>query len=141
MKAKKKVCYRCGNEKFIWKNDGGNKYCKSCWQYVNSKTNSIKQSKPSAKAYKPIAPRSAKRAKQEREYLKLRTEFLNEHSLCQAKLPGICTVHSTDVHHMKGRIGSLLTDVDNFLSVCRSCHNWIELHPIEAKELGFSKNR
>jgi hypothetical protein len=42
---------------------------------------------------------------------------------------------------MKGRIGNLLTDTSHFLAVCRQCHSWIEEHPTEAKELGFSKSR
>ena len=58
-----------------------------------------------------------------------------------AKLTNICTTHSTDVHHMKGRIGPLLTDTKFFLAVCRSCHTWIEEHPKEAKELGYSISR
>jgi hypothetical protein len=42
---------------------------------------------------------------------------------------------------MKGRIGNLLTDPKYFLAVCRQCHNWIEEHPKEAKELGYSVSR
>ena len=90
------------------------------------------------KEIKPIAPRSPKRAKQEREYLKIRKDFLYYHPLCQANIPSTCKTHSTDVHHKKGRIGQLLTDETKFLSVCRPCHDWIETHPKEAKDLGFS---
>jgi hypothetical protein len=61
--------------------------------------------------------------------------------MCQAHLPQVCTQVSTDVHHMKGRIGDLLLDQAHWLSVCRGCHYWIEMRPQEAKELGFSINR
>jgi hypothetical protein len=139
LKAKQKICNRCNKLSYIWKNDKGSRYCKTCWLIISKSSKLPKKS--SSKTYKPIAPRSSKRAKQEREYSLLRAKFLVAHPLCQAKLPGICTVNSTDVHHMRGRIGMLLTDDSNFLSVCRACHNWIELHPVEAKELGFSKKR
>lgn len=133
IKAKKKICDGCGDEKFIWKNEKGNRYCKYCWTRKQPKT-----VKSVTKTYKPIAPRSLKRAKQERDYSKLRKTFLLSFPSCTAKLPNICKHHSTDVHHMKGRIGPLLTDIKFFLSVCRPCHDWIEVHPIEAKELGYS---
>jgi hypothetical protein len=135
VKAKKKHCNGCESEQFIWKNDKGNRYCKNCWLRKQAVTG--KRNKPT-NSRKPIAPRSPKRAKQEREYSKLRKDFLLSSPICTAKLPNICTHHSTDVHHMKGRIGPLLTDVNYFLSVCRQCHDWIEGHPIEAKELGYS---
>ncbi len=83
---------------------------------------------------------SVKREKQNKEYLKLRNVFLEENPICQAKLKG-CTNEATECHHKKGRIGLLLTDLNNFLSVCHSCHSWIELNPLKAKELGFSKSR
>ena len=133
MKAKKKQCYGCNSEQFIWKNEKGNRYCKYCWSQRQTMTR-----KPTNKKRKAIAPRSLKRAKQERTYSSLRKTFLLSSPLCTAKLPNICTHQSTDVHHMKGRIGPLLTDVNYFLSVCRQCHDWIEGHPIEAKELGYS---
>jgi len=96
---------------------------------------------PAQSRKQPIAPRSTKRAKQEREYLKLRKNFLYYHPLCQARIPSICKTHATDVHHKQGRIGQLLTDESKFLAVCRQCHDWIETHPKEAKQLGYSISR
>jgi hypothetical protein len=72
------------------------------------------------------------------EYKQLRKEFLKKNPYCQARIPG-CNRVSTDVHHKGGRVGDNLTS--HFLSVCRYCHNWIETHPIAAKELGFSISR
>jgi hypothetical protein len=49
-------------------------------------------------------------------------------------------LHATDVHHKKGR-GKYHLDVTTWLPVCRNCHAWIELNPIDAVELGFSDSR
>lgn len=137
MKVKLKICDGCRTEKMIWKNHQGNRYCKYCWYKMNTVTGN--ETKPMNR--KPIAPRSTKRAAQERQYLKLRKAYLLSSPTCKAKLPNICTQLATDVHHKKGRMGSLLTDLSHFLPVCRPCHNWIELNPKEAKELGYSINR
>lgn len=83
---------------------------------------------------------SKKRAKQYRDYSKVRKEFLLENPYCQARIPG-CLIEATDVHHKKGKIEGLLTDTNYFMAVCRSCHNYIEGHPKEAKEKGFSLSR
>lgn len=88
--------------------------------------------------------RSVKRAKQEREYLKIRDKFLLDNPTCephsQIWVTRMCA-WSTEVHHKKGRIGDLLTDVTFFLPVCRECHQWIEDNPKLAKEKGYSLSR
>lgn len=89
---------------------------------------------------KPIPVKSAKSRKQDDEYQKKRTAFLIVHSICQAKLVG-CTGNATDVHHMAGRIGENHLNMSTWKAVCRSCHSWIEEHPLEAKELKLSENR
>jgi len=87
-----------------------------------------------------LKKRSKKRSKQEAEYSKLRLAYLESYPFCKAKLPK-CTIKSTDIHHMKGRVNEDLLDTTEWLSVCRSCHIWIETHPIEATELGFRKSK
>jgi len=72
-------------------------------------------------------------------YTKLRKKFMEEKPMCEAALPG-CTGQSTDVHHKKGR-GQYHLMVSTWLSVCRHCHTYIEEHPAEAIELGFSEKR
>jgi predicted HNH restriction endonuclease len=47
---------------------------------------------------------------------------------------------ATDVHHKKGR-GKYHLDTSTWLPVCRNCHEWIETHPEDAKELGYSETR
>lgn len=131
IKKKKKLCNNCNTEQFIWKNDKGSRYCKSCW--YKSKENK----KPLQR--KPINKKSKKMQATDAAYTILRKKFMEEYPMCQAALPG-CNKSSTDVHHMKGR-GIYHLEVSTWLSVCRQCHTYIEEHPKEAKELGFSEDR
>ena len=82
-----------------------------------------------------------KRLNQEKEYSKIRKEYLEEHPYCEAKVPGVCTLGATEIHHKKGRIGELLTNKEFFLAICNSCHLWVESHPIESRRRGFSLRR
>lgn len=141
MKPKFKLCSDCGKERLIWKNDKGNRYCKPCWLRKSTLSLGVDKSGPSRIYSAPIARRSKKRAAQEREYTTVRREFIILHPLCKAKIPGLCTKGTTDVHHMKGKIELLLLDTRYFLPVCRKCHDWIEDNPTKAKELGYSLNR
>ena len=84
--------------------------------------------------------RTPKRAKQEREYKKLAIVHLNDNPVCEAGLD-CCSYNSEQIHHKKGRIGNLLTDVRYFLAVCFACPHWIELNPKEAFKRGFSVSR
>lgn len=85
-----------------------------------------------------IRRRSKKRAKQEREYLKLRDWYLSRQPTCEVKG---CNCQSTEIHHKKGRVGDLLTDIRFFLAVCWVCHVYIETQPLWAKERGYSLSR
>lgn len=136
MKAKKKLCVGCKSEQYIWKNHSGNRYCKPCWHRIKDKVNSIKTKPVLKKNTKPIKKVSSKMSVQLTIYTKLRRVFLEKNPLCQASLHN-CTLQSTDVHHKKGR-GKYLNDPTTWLSVCRSCHMWIEEHPVESTEMGFT---
>lgn len=85
---------------------------------------------------KPIKRRSKKRAEQEKEYLILNKKFLAEGHICP-----VTGDPATEVHHKKGRIGKLLTDVRYFLGVSSKGHHYIETHPAEAYEKGWSLKR
>lgn len=98
------------------------------------------------KLWPKIKKVSAERAKLNRQYLKARREFLIEHPVCwcsslhdlkTGKL--ICwSIHrATDVHHSRGRAGSLLTDKRFFIAVCRAAHVWIENNLAQARSLGL----
>ncbi len=84
-----------------------------------------------------INRRSDKRAKQEREYIKLNKEFLEVNMWC-AVYPFL---RATQVHHKKGRIGKLLTDVRYFLQVSDEGHDEINRRPKWAIEKGYSLSR
>lgn len=134
MKTKKKICSQCGKEKYIWKNSEGERYCQSCWHSIKYST----LGKPTS-VKKPLAPRSSKRVKLDNEYSQLRKIYLTKHPMCEASLPQ-CTQNATDIHHKKGR-GKYYLVVNTWMAVCRTCHNWIETHPIEATDLGFRESK
>lgn len=132
IQVKKKICSSCETEQIIWKNHNGNKYCRQCW--LKNHSTPLPKKLPT-----PIKAKSDKISALDQLYTVARKKFLEQHSGCEARLSG-CTLNATDVHHKKGR-GQYYLDKETWLAVCRSCHTWIELHPIEAKELNFSTNR
>ena len=132
IEKKKKLCNNCNTEQFIWKNDKGSRYCKNCW-YKSMET------KTPLKARKPLNPKSKRMQTTDAAYSTLRKKFMEQKPMCEAKLH-CCNGSSTDVHHKKGR-GKYHLKVSTWLSVCRQCHTYIEEHPKEAKELGFSEDR
>lgn len=87
---------------------------------------------------KAISFMSDKRKVENKEYLKVREEYLLEHPKCEANIVGVCSKKATDIHHTVGRTGKLLTERKYFLAVCRACHSWIENHPQNSVELEFS---
>lgn len=95
---------------------------------------------PLARSTKPIAKRSIKLKRGEALHAKIKRTYLMEHSICECNIND-CQRAAVDVHHKKGRVGSLLNDVRFFLPVSRECHTWIETHPKEAAELGLSISR
>ena len=129
-----KICSGCDEEKVIWKNYEGEKYCQYCWNRIK-----FKKDPPKPKVQKPINPKSKKQVVLDRAYTLLRIPFLEQHPMCQAALPG-CQGASCDVHHKIGR-GKWLLVVSTWMAVCRTCHQWIELHPIEATEMGFRESK
>jgi len=81
---------------------------------------------------------SSKRMLQNEEYRKVRLQYLDEYRVCEVKG---CMHPSNQIHHKKGRIGSLLTDIRYFLAVCEYCHPIIEKKPKWAKKMGYSLQR
>jgi hypothetical protein len=94
-----------------------------------------------AKPKKKINPVSEKRRSELNEYRKIHAVFLKEHSTCEVKRIGCLYDRTIQVHHKAGRIGDLLCDATKFLAVCEHCHQWIEQHPLEAYENGWSLSR
>ena len=57
---------------------------------------------------------------------------------CEVAINRRCEGKAVDVHepHTRARGGSI-TDPDNMLAICRSCHNWIHSNPVLASSLGL----
>ncbi len=101
----------------------------------------------------PIRRVSTKRAKQLREYAKLRSLFLQAHPYCQVWLDlhnlnedeveqrGVCVVaripRSVDIHHISKRNGERLNDTGLWLAVSREMHERIHREPKWARERGY----
>jgi hypothetical protein len=131
---KLKTCNGCNEEKPIWKNHLGKKYCKTCWSCHNNTP------KPIVSKQKPIPKISSKKAKLDKVYSVLREQFIKQHPVCQAKLNG-CTLSATDIHHKysgKNRSQYYL-DSTTWMAICRNCHRWIHDNPKSAKELDYLK--
>ena len=134
MLKKLKICDGCGKNSIIWKSSGtgGLKLCKQCW--------SCQTQDNTQKPTNTIPRVSAKKAKKDAEYLKLRERFLTENPICQISVAG-CNHGATDVHHSKSgsdRDAYYLVQ-STFLATCRSCHLWIHSNPEKARILGYLK--
>ncbi len=117
-KCKSNQCLRVGEFE--------NGICPKC-------TNLMKQG---FKKRKPIKKMSKKRSIQNKEYLKIREQFLKDNPKCK-----VCGKDANQIHHAKGRINALLSDLSYFIAVCGQCHTKIELNPLWAKENDYSLNR
>ena len=133
---KTKICDGCNQERPIWKSSGtgGLKLCKNCWSCHKSGDT---EQKPTNSAIPRV---SAKRAKKDAEYSKLRQRYLTENPLCVIKVAG-CANGATDVHHVfSGSDRDIYYLVQStFLATCRSCHQWIHNNPEQARILGYLK--
>ncbi len=66
-------------------------------------------------------------------YSKLKRAFLVRHYLCRL----YPRIRSSDVHHQRGRAGTLLIDQRFWMAVSRRGHNWIHNHPQQARYCGY----
>ena len=145
IKPKKGRCKLCPPnfpETYITK-DG---LCQNHYWSENAKKNAEKKkkngtAKAKAKSEKPKKqlPKISKKKKIENlKYQVLRTEFLGkkENQVCP-----ITGKKTTEIHHKKGRVGSLFLDVRYWLAVSREGHKKIEENPVWAKKEGYSLSR
>jgi hypothetical protein len=77
-----------------------------------------------------MTPQQARRAKQQREYEQVVRPAVVERDggLCIR-----CTALGTAPHHIKGKVGKLLTDICYIVLLCYECHQWAHAHPKEAR--------
>jgi hypothetical protein len=129
IKRKKKICKCCKTEQYLFAKG----MCEPCY-YVEFPKKPLKRTPIQQKPY-TIPKVSDSQKKRNAQYILLRDEYLKTHSICEC-----CNQNkSSEIHHKGGRIGQNL--FINFLAVCRPCHQWIELHPEEAKDQGYSITR
>ena len=132
IKPKEGVCVCCERKRLIY----SRKMCQSCYWSDNKKKNEGKQK--TIKEFKPIPKISQKRKIENAKYTVLRIEFLGkkENSICP-----VTGEKTTEIHHKKGRVGSLFLNTKFWLGVSRKGHLKIENNPEWAKENGFSLSR
>lgn len=127
-----KICLATGCNNNVF----SNKYCQ---RHQHLRTDEKFLAAKAKRSRVGFAPPTSKSKAEGSEYEKVARLYKIANPYCKAMLEG-CTRHTTDVHHKKGR-GQYLLAISTFLPVCRNCHDWIEEHPKEAKELGFSESR
>lgn len=83
-----------------------------------------------------LFPKPKRKPRKDDEWGAVRLEKLRRHPRCE-----VCNVRATEVHHKAGRLGPLLTELSNLLSVCRECHARIHANPAWAYERGYLLKR
>ena len=114
------------------------KFCDefSC-RIAETEYQSEKMAKTINKPLKPIAKVSDKRKIENLKYTAQRIIFLGKKENKKCPITGKPT---TDVHHKKGRVGSLFLE-RYWVALSREGHKFVEENPEWAKENGYSLNR
>lgn len=145
IKPKLKICSVCGDLTRLWLSIPPT--CQKCHQRQENslkrqyKHVSLTQTTDGKKAvpFKPIKKVSDKQAKLNRAYMVLRNAYLKNHPVCEIRW--ICKGSAaTEVHHVKPRAFFLL-DETVFKATCRACHDHINTHDAEARELGYLQSK
>jgi hypothetical protein len=92
------------------------------------------------KKRKPMKQRSAKRVKEEKEYSRLRKEFLKANPICQVcrEKEGVgMWMLATQVHHRGRRTGKWLLATKFWLGTCAHHHRQIEGEGEWARQNGY----
>ncbi len=97
-----------------------------------------KKPQPKQKKVYKIPQVSKKRKVEMLKYSVLRTEFLakKENQICP-----ITKQPTTDIHHKRGRVGSLYLDTKHWIALSREGHKFVEENPEWSKQNGYSENR
>ena len=106
-----------------------------CSYHQNERTDEKwlnKKSKSGIKK-KSFNPISKKMADELAIYRVARDKYMDEHEICEYEG---CSALANDLHHENGR-GINLYNVDYFMAVCRSHHNYIHEHPKDSREKGY----
>jgi hypothetical protein len=140
MKIKLKHCDgECRQDKPIWKNEDGKRYCKSCWSKILSGEIII----PIIKKQKPIPKQSDRRKKLDLAYTILRKKHLETHKFCELLCSPECNGVGEDIHHLywAGDREEFMNDFSEVKVGCRSCHKFVheKMSSEEVIEKGFRK--
>lgn len=92
---------------------------------------------PAEKKWKKPNAVSDKRKEENELYKVVSKDYLTQNKFCECG----CGRKAVEIHHSRGRIGSLLCDIRYFKAVASSCHRTIELKPKDAKKNGLSVSR
>jgi len=126
-------CIDCGKHTWLVVKACRCRYCNEAYK---------REKKGLSKVRAPIKKVSDKRAKADIVYYTLRDVFLKQHPTCMINIQGVCSGHpSNQIHHSysgKDRDKYYL-DTTTWFAVEHNCHDWVHLHPIEARELGYLK--
>lgn len=134
---KLKTCSICNKEvPKLWRSNP--KTCYYCAKGVAKNTSlSEKGSNANQKKKPRLKPMSDKQAERLKEYRIVRDKFLKDNPTCAR-----CgTTNNLSLHHLAGREGKLLTDVNNFMTLCIPCHSWATEFTKDAIEQGFARSR
>lgn len=124
---KQKICKGCDKPSYLFSKG----YCKNCYNTHIL----VPKLRKDPKIRKILNKSSQKQRERDKQYLKVRDDYLKLHPVCE-----VCSMHLADqIHHKRGRIGSNLFKY--FLAVCDLCHKLIENNPVWAKEHGYSESR
>lgn len=130
-------CIKCREKftpkRFLQKHCASEQCAKSEREYQAEK-----QSSSAKKQAKAIPKVSDKRKVENLKYIAQRIVFLGkkENQVCP-----ITKKQTTDVHHKKGRTGTLYLDEKYWVALSREGHQFVEQNPEWAKENGYSLNR
>lgn len=132
-KPHKSICIQCHDFGYIVVKAGFCHRCNEGRKRINKGLSKIRA---------PIKKVSDKRAKADIVYYALREVFLKQHPTCMINIPDVCSHQpSNQVHHSysgKDREKYYL-DTTTWFSTEQCCHDWVHLHPIEAREQGYLK--
>lgn len=128
----------CGSE-FLPYNTIQKYCCVNCQFKYGKKINiKLKSFNPEKKKRYSIPKVSEKRKIENLKYVAQRIVFLGkkENQICP-----ITGKPTTDIHHQKGRVGSLFLDKTYWVALSREGHKQVEENPEWAKENGYSLDR
>lgn len=80
----------------------------------------------------PIRRVSVKRAREMKEYTRLRAEFMAARPTCEK-----CGARPSKQCHHKAKRGINYLNVSTWAALCQPCHDWIHQHQGQARASGW----